>query len=91
MIRAEHLENAERALSRTYLVVPSQQAHERVLFRAGVEPEAYDSFARHHQTNLFKQYLPDIDPRHEPAIMTMLMHFFAIGAVSQRLSDGRSS
>ena len=90
-ISAEDLERAEQALARTYRLVAGQQAHERVLMRAGVDENAYERFARHHKTTLFKEYLPDIDPRHEPAIMTMLLHFFAIGAVSQRFSDGRPS
>ncbi len=90
-IKAEDLERAEEALRRTYLYVSGEQAHERVLRRAGVDAEAFDQFARHHKATLFKHYIPDVDPTFEPAIMTMLLHFFAIGAVSQRFSDGRPS
>lgn len=46
---------------------------------------------QHHKDTLFKHYLPDIDPRDEPAIMTMMLHMFAVGAVAQRFSDGRPS
>jgi hypothetical protein len=91
LIRAEELERAEEALSRTYQLVAGQAAHERVLMRAGVDADAYSAFATHHKANLFKQYLSDIDPRHEPAIMTMLLHFFAVGAVAQRFADGRQN
>ena len=91
MICAENLAEAEQALARTYQLVAGQAAHERVLMRAGVDSEAYDNFAKHHKETLFKEYIPDVDPRLEPAIMTMLMHFFAVGAVSQRIADGRPS
>jgi hypothetical protein len=75
----------------TYQLVAGQAAHERVLLRARVEPEAFEQFMKHHKENLFKRYMQDVDPRLEPAIMTMLLHFFAVGAVAQRFSDGRTN
>lgn len=91
MISAENLEEAERALSRTYVIVHGEAAHERVQRRAGVDPEAFGKFAAHHKELLFKKYIPDADPRLESPIMTMMMHFFAVGAMSQRFADGRPS
>jgi hypothetical protein len=90
-ISAEDLEQAEQALARTYTIVAGQAAHERILMRASVDPDAFDNFMRHHKERLFRQYIPDADPRMEPAIVTMLLHFFAVGAVAQRFSDGRPS
>jgi len=80
---------AEEALSRTYKLVAGMQAHERVLARARVDPEAFESFAKHHKQILFKEYTPNIDPRDEAAVMTMLLHFFVVGVVAQRLIEGR--
>lgn len=90
-VRAEHIAEAEKRIADIYQLVAGAQSHERVLMAARVSPEAFEQFAQHHKQMLFKKYLPDIDPRDEPAIMTMLLHFFAVGAVAQRLAEGDST
>lgn len=90
MIQAADLERAERLLSQTYQIAAGTSAHNRLAYRAKIDPIAMGHFAEHHKRNLFQQYLPDIDPRHEPAIMTMLIHFLCVGAVAQRVSEGKS-
>lgn len=86
-ITSENLERAEQILQIAYKVGTGDV--KIVLDRARVNREAWDAFASHHKKLLFDSrtgYLPEIDPRAEPAIMTMLLHFFAIGAVAQRLA-----
>jgi hypothetical protein len=84
------LEKAERILSATYNIQVGVDAGQRLAARARINPLAFDAFLNHHRTILFKRYLPDIDPRHEPAIMTMMAHMLCVGAVAQRASEGRS-
>lgn len=90
LIKAEHLEKAERQLSRTYQVAAGASASHRVMYRARLDEVAVERYLQHHKQILFKRYIPDIDPRHEPAIMTMLLHMLCVGAVAQRAADGRS-
>lgn len=89
-IVAEHIERAERILSATYNLQVGPDAGTRVANRARINPLAMDTFIKHHSTMLFQKYLPDIDPRHEAAINTMLVHMLCVGAVAQRCSEGRS-
>lgn len=89
LIKAEDLEKAERILSRTYQIAVGANASHRVMYRARLDEVATERFLAHHKTILFKRYVPDIDPRHEPAIMTMLLHMLCVGAVAQRVADGR--
>lgn len=88
MIEAEHIERAERLLVQTYRIGTGD--FKIVMDRARVDKDALDKFVNHHSTILFKKYMPEIDPRHEAAIRTMFVHFFAIGAIAQRASEGRS-
>lgn len=86
-ITADNLERAERILKIAYSIGTGDVRI--VLDRARVDREAWEAFAQHHKKLLFdaqRGYLPEIDPRQEPAIMTMLLHFFAVGAISQRLA-----
>jgi hypothetical protein len=85
MISAEHIERAERLLKQSYAIGIGDRV---ILDRARVEPEAFEKFIRHHREVFFKQYAPDIDPRLEPSLLTMFRHFFAVGAIAQRVSDG---
>lgn len=87
MISAEDLEKAEKVLSRTYQIAVGAQATHRVLDRARIDRIAAEKFLVHHKQVLFARYLPDVDPRTEPAVMTMLLHMLCVGAVSQRMSD----
>lgn len=87
-IRAVHIDEAEQRIARIYQLVAGADSNDKVLLAARTDPEGFLKFAQYHAETLFKQYLPDIDPRQEPAIMTMLRHFFAVGAVAQRLSEG---
>lgn len=90
MINGENLERAERLLSQTYQIAVGQTAQERLYMKARIESTAAEMFLKHHSEVLFRRYLPDIDPRHEPAIMTMLNHMLCVGATAQRVSEGRS-
>lgn len=91
MIQADQLEQAEHAIARTYQLVVGPDSTERVLMRARCDRAAWERFAKHHKDTLFSStgYLPNVDPRDEPAIMTMLLHFFTVGAVAQRLAEGK--
>ena len=83
LIRSRHIEHAERALSGTYRIGLS----ERILMdRARVDHLDWARFLSHHRDTLFssKGHLGDVDPRIEPAILTMLMHFFLVGVESER-------
>jgi hypothetical protein len=88
MITAEHIERAERILRQTYSI--SIGDPRIVIDRARAERDAVDKFVSHHRERLFKEYIPDVDPRLEAPLMTMMLHFFAVGAISQRVSEGRS-
>lgn len=89
-ITSADLERAERLLSQTYQIAVGADAHNRLAYRAKIDPMAMGNFVSHHKETLFRRYLPDIDPRHEAAIMTMLVHFLCVGAVAQRVSEGKS-
>jgi hypothetical protein len=89
-IDSSALERAEKILSATYNLVVGPDAGTRLAARARINPLAMDAFINHHRAILFKEYLPDIDPRHEAAINTMLVHMLCVGAVAQRVSEGRS-
>lgn len=84
------LERAERLLSQTYQIAVGADVHQRLAYRAKIEPMAMGNFVSHHKETLFRKYLPDIDPRHEAAIMTMMTHMLCTGAVAQRVSEGKS-
>lgn len=87
LITAENIETAEKLLSISYQVTPDQRI---IAERAGVEPEALDNLLKHHKQRLFNPqtgYMPNLDPRIEPALMTMMMHFFAVGAIANRIKD----
>ena len=87
LIDSEALMKAENKLKRTYKL---QTGDPRLIFdRARIDRTAADTLIAAHSTTLFKQYLPDIDPRQEPAIRTMFAHFLCIGAIAQRMSEGR--
>jgi hypothetical protein len=91
MITAENIERAEKILSQTYKIAIGDPRI--IMDRARVSREACDALMSHHRITCFNPNtgpLMDIDPRLEPAIMTMFLHFFAIGAISQRASEGRS-
>jgi hypothetical protein len=90
LITSGDLERAERLLSQTYQVAVGTDAHNRLAYRAKIDPMAMGNFIAHHKENLFRHYLPEIDPRHEPAIVTMLVHMLCTGAVAQRVSEGKS-
>lgn len=90
MINGENLERAERLISQTYQVAVGPTAVDRVCMKARIERDAADAIIRHHMTTLTKRYLPDLDPRHEPAMATMFLHMLAVGATAQRVSEGRS-
>lgn len=90
LITSADLERAERLLSQTYQIAVGADAHQRLAYRAKIDPMAMGNFISHHKETLFGKYLPDIDPRHEAAIMTMMVHMLCTGAVSQRVSEGKS-
>lgn len=81
MINGEDLERAENQISRVYAIAVGASAADRVCYKASLDRSAVDSFIKHHLQNLTKKYLPDIDPRHEPALATMFLHMLATGAV----------
>lgn len=89
-IQAAHLKQAERILSATYNIQVGPDAGTRLANRARINPMAMDAFIQHHRSLLFGKYLKDIDPRDEPAIITMLVHMLCVGAVAQRVMEGRS-
>jgi hypothetical protein len=76
-------------LQRTYQIAAGATAPDRLYDRARINRFAGEKYLNHHRQLLFRRYLPDIDPRHEPAIMTMMLHMLCIGAVAQRVADGR--
>lgn len=87
LIEAEHIERAENLLRRTYKLTTGDP---RLIFdRARIDRTAADTLVAAHSVILFKQYMPDIDPRQEPAIRTMFAHFLAVGAIAQRMSEGK--
>jgi hypothetical protein len=89
MITAEHLEKAENVLKRTYKL---GIGNPRIVYdRARIAHEAGDALMAHHKTTLFKEYMPEVDPRVESSILTMFMHFLAVGAIAQRISEGHDS
>lgn len=89
MIDATHIERAESAIANIYQIAQGVPVVERVCMAAQIDSEAVDNLIRAHLETLTKQYMPDIDPRHEAGLATMFLHMLAVGAVAQRASDGR--
>lgn len=90
MITGENIERAEKLVAQTYRIAVGASAVDRVCVKAGVDREAMDAFVNHHKSILVKKYMPDLDPRHDAALNTIMLHFFAVGATAQRVSEGRS-
>lgn len=90
LIMSADLERAERLLSQTYQIAVGADAHQRLAYRAKIDPMAMGNFITHHKDTLFRKYLPDIDPRHEAAIMTMMVHMLCTGSVARSVSQGKS-
>lgn len=89
IIGSEAITKAENLLRRTYKL---QTGEPRLIFdRARIDRTAADTLIAAHSTILFKQYLPDIDPRQEPAIRTMFAHFLAVGSIARGIVDGSES
>lgn len=88
MIHGGHIEEAEKRLSRAYAIQVGPDAAARVCNRARIDPDSWDRFARHHRA-IIRKHVPDLDPRLESTLITMMLHCFATGAVSQRLADRR--
>lgn len=87
LIDSEDIERAENLLRRTYKLTTGDPR--LVMDRARVDRTALDTLIKAHSDLLFNQYLPDIDPRAESSLRTMFVHFFAVGAISQRMAEGR--
>lgn len=87
IIDAEAITRAENLLRRTYKLNTGDPR--LIMDRALIDRTAADTLIKAHSDILFKQYMPDIDPRQEPAIRTMFAHFLAVGAIAQRMAEGR--
>ena len=84
-IGATEIEQAERLLSMVYGSTPDSAP--RQLANLEVDREAFDNFLTHRLDTLKRRYRRAwmaMDPTIEPAINTLLMHFFLTGLVIGR-------
>lgn len=87
LIGSESLLRAENKLKRTYALNTGDP--QLIYDRALIDRTAANTYIAAHSDMLFRQYMPDIDPRQEPAIRTMFAHFLCVGAIAQRMADGK--
>jgi len=91
IIGAEEIERAERLLSVTYGSTPDSAP--RQLANLNVDRDAFDQFLAQRLDLVKRRYQrawAAMDPTIEPAINTLLMHFFLTGIVLGR-ADARGS
>jgi hypothetical protein len=83
MIDGEAIEVADRQLVMGAKIAATAIGKSAIFSRAQVQPEAFDQYVSH-QWETLRQWLPDLDPRLEPSINTMLRHFFLVGCIAGR-------
>lgn len=91
MIGPDEIERAERMLQLVYGGTPDAP---RQLSNLEIEREAFDQFLTHRINTLRKSHdraWRAMDPRLEPAINTLLMHFFLTGVVAGRFDAKEAS
>lgn len=79
MVNGEDIVAAEKTLQIVYGGDPG-----RSLLRMEVDRDAFDGFVSEKRGQLIKRYgnaWHEMDPRLEPAINTLLVHFFLVGLV----------
>lgn len=81
MISAEDIERGERSLKTAVEVVGNVE--DALLARVRIEANAFERF---HQDRMgvLRQQMPEIDPRYDAAINTMLRHYFMVGVLTGR-------
>lgn len=84
MIDGETMEKAEKILSIRGSLGGMEAVHET----ASVNSEALGQLVRHHVSGTLLQRMPNLDPRIEPVLNTILAHFFMVGVVSERIENG---
>lgn len=55
--------------------------------RAAVDRETFEKFLTF-RMDLWREEYADVDPRVEPIVNTLLMHFFLVGVLCGRLAEG---
>ena len=83
VINAERLTRAERVLQVAY----NQPTIDRQLESMQVDKEAFDMLLKRRVANVRANYPREwkaMDPRLEPALNTLFMHFFLVGLVAGR-------
>jgi hypothetical protein len=79
MIRANDIGHAERILS----IFVQEDDVAPQFEHCMVDRDAFENFLKD-RTTLMKKRYPNMDPRIEPMLNTMLMHFFFVGVLCGR-------
>jgi hypothetical protein len=79
-ITAETLERGETLVK---VLFETGEWPTSALDRLSIDREGFSAFMTHNVSRLRELY-PDIDPRHEAAIATLLTHMFFVGVASGR-------
>lgn len=79
-INAETLERAETLIK---VLFETGEWPTSALQRMSIDQEGFSAFMGHNVGRLREMY-PDIDPRHEAAIATLLTHMFFVGVAAGR-------
>lgn len=83
-VTADDIEAAERQLSeRSPLVGVGLNMQ---FSRAGVRRDGFERYLSHHHETL-RRAAPDLDPRLQPTIDTLLLHFFLCGVLCGRATS----
>lgn len=77
MIGAEEIERAEKILAIRGEIAGMSAVHET----ASVDSNSLAALVTHHVKGTLVQRIPDLDPRIEPPLNTLLAHFFMVGVM----------
>lgn len=86
VITGSTLERAENIIKTLYNVGPGDVG--MVLDTAHTDHAAFESYIDSYAAPFFKHFIPDVDPRHEPTFLTMMLHFYAMGVTAERVLRG---
>lgn len=80
MVTAQDIEKVEKRFK-----IRGEIAGIRAVYTtADVDSDAMAAFVQHHVKGTLVKAVPDMDPRIEPALNTLLAHFFLVGVVCGR-------
>lgn len=82
VVNIDDIEQAHKELQRPYRI--ELKGDTPIYSRAGVKRQDLDQYIPWLMTNIVRPQYPDVDPRFDSAMMTMMRHCFLVGVLSGR-------